>query len=106
MNIDIGNGLNITEIRVWPLHVAQALRIKAMATITFNETLRVNGCRIIEGAKGPFLSYPSEKKPESENWMSFVHPVTRSASDKIQDAVIGHWKACTTPEQRGLSDGS
>ena len=106
MNIDIENGLTITEIRVWPLHVEQALRIKAMATITFNETLRVNGCRIIEGAKGPFVSYPSEKKPESENWISYAHPVTRSASNAIQDAVIEHWKACTTPEQRGLSDGS
>ena len=106
MNIDIENGLTITEIQVWPLRDAQALRIKAMATITFNETLRVNGCRIIEGAKGPFVSYPSEKKPESEYWISFVHPVTRDASNKIQDAVIEHWKARTTPEQRGLSDGS
>ena len=106
MNIEIENGLTITEIRVWPLHVAQALRVKAMVNITFNDALRVNGCRIIEGAKGPFVSYPSEKKPESENWISYAHPVTRDASDKIQDAVIEHWKACTTPEQRGLSDGS
>ena len=106
MNIDIENGLAITEIRVWPIHAAQASRIKAMASITFNEIIRLNGCRIIEGAKGPFLSYPSEKKPESEHWISYAHPITRDASDKIQDAVIEHWKACTTPEQRGLSDGS
>jgi len=106
MSIDIGNGMTITEIRIWPVRDAQALRTKAMASITFNGVLRVNGCRIIEGAKGPFLSYPSEKKPESENWISYAHPVTRDASDKIQDAVIEHWKACTTPEQRGLSDGS
>ena len=101
MNIDIGNGLTITEIRVWPIRVAQALRIKAMASITFNGALRLNGCRIIEGAKGPFLSYPSEKKQESDNWISYAHPIDRSASEKIQDAVIEHWKACTTPEQRG-----
>lgn len=106
MNIEIENGLTITEIRVWPFHVAQASRVKAMATITFNETLRVNGCRIIEGAKGPFVSYPSKKKPGSENWIGYAHLVTRDTSDKIQDAVIEHWKACTTPEQRGLSDGS
>lgn len=106
MNIDIENGLTITEIQVWPMRDPQALRIKAMATITFNEVLRLNGCRIIEGAKRPFVSYPSGKKPGSENWVSYAHPVTRDASDKIEDAVIGHWKACTTPEQRGLSDGS
>ena len=106
MNIEIENGLTITEIRVWPIRDPEAQRIKAMATIEFNGVLRVNGCRIIEGAKGPFVSYPAEKKPGSENWISTGHPVTRDASDKIQDAVIEHWKACTTPEQRGLSDGS
>ena len=106
MNIDIENGLTITEIRIWPVRDPDASRVKAMATITFNDTLRVNGCRIIEGAKGPFVSYPTEKRPGSENWISTGHPVTRDASDKIQDAVIEHWKACTTPEQRGLSDGS
>ena len=106
MNIEIENGLTITEIRVWPVRDAQALRIKAMASITFNNLPRINECRIIEGAKGPFLSYPSEKKPGSENWISFAYPIDRSASNKIQDAVIEHWRACTTPEQRGLSDGS
>ena len=106
MNIDIENGLTITEISIWPIRDPDALRVKAMASITFNGALRVNGCRLIEGAKGPFLSYPAEKKPGADEWVSFVHPVTRSASNKIQDAVIEHWKACTTPEQRGLSDGS
>lgn len=106
MNIEIENGLTITEIRVWPIRDPEAKRIKAMATIEFNGVLRVNGCRLIEGAKGPFLSYPSEKKPGSENWISHAHPIDRGASDKIQDDVIEHWKACTTPEQRGLSDGS
>lgn len=106
MNIDIENGLILTEISIWPIRDPDASRVKAMASITFNEALRVNGCRLIEGAKGPFLSYPAEKKPGADKWASFVHPVTRSASNKIQDAVIEHWKACTTPEQRGLSDGS
>ena len=106
MNIKIENRLTITEIRIWPVRGPDASRVKAMATITFNDTLRVNGCRIIEGAKGPFVSYPTEKRPGSENWISTGHQVTRDASDKIQDAVIEHWKACTTPEQRGLSDGS
>ena len=106
MNIKIENRLTITEIRIWPVRDPDASRVKAMASITFNEALRVNGCRLIEGAKGLFLSYPAEKKPGADEWVSFVHPVTRDASDKIQDAVIEHWKACTTPEQRGLTDGS
>ena len=51
-----------TEIQIWPVRNAEASRIKAMASITFNHGLRVNGCKIIEGAKGMFLSYPQREE--------------------------------------------
>lgn len=87
-NIDIGNGLQLTEIRIWPTRDAHVSRVKAMATLTFNDTLRVNQCRIIEGAKGFFLSYPSQQKLGSNDWIPLCFPVNRSVSDAIQTAVI------------------
>lgn len=87
-NIDIGNGLRLTEIRIWPTRDAHVSRIKAMATLTFNDTLRVNQCRIIEGAKGLFLSYPSQQKLGSDDWIPLCFPVSRSASDAIQAAAL------------------
>lgn len=77
-----------TEIQIWPVRNAEASRIKAMASITFNHGLRVNGCKIIEGAKGMFLAYPSEKKAGTDQFFPLMHPVNRQLSDKIQDAVI------------------
>ena len=84
----IENGLVLTEIRIWPMRDAQALRVKATVSLTFNDVLRVNGCRIIEGAKGLFLSYPSEKRPGRDEWDSFVHPTERDASNRIQAKVL------------------
>lgn len=98
-NIDIGNGLRLTEIRIWPTKEAQVSRVKAVATLTFNDALRVNACRIIKGAKGLFISYPNQTtKQEDKNWIPLCFPTNRSASDAIQAAVIAAY--ATTLEVR------
>lgn len=92
MSTNIGNNLEITEIRIWPTRDAQMLRVKAMVSLTFNDVLRVNGCRIIEGAKGLFLNYPAQKKEGSENWISLFHPIERSTSNAIQETVLKQYR--------------
>ena len=84
--------LSITEVQIWPIGNAEGSRIKAMVTITFNNTLRVNGCRIIEGAKGLFLSFPSQKKPGSDQYYPLFYPIDRSTAAEIQDKVIERYK--------------
>lgn len=86
------DSVELTEIRIWPVKDPDASRIKAMASITFNGVLRVNGCRLIEGAKGMFLSFPAEKKQGTDEWVSLFHPTSREASDRIQSAVIGRFQ--------------
>lgn len=101
-NIDIENGLVLTEARIWPVRDPQASRVKAMVSLTFNDCIRVNSCRIIEGARGCFLSFPSEKKQGTDEWTSFVHTTTRAGSEKLKDAVIGQWNemlAAAGPER-------
>lgn len=85
---EIMNGLRLTEVQIWPVRNPEGSRIKAMASITFNDCIRVNGCKIIEGAKGLFLSYPSEKKPGSDQWFPLFHVINRQAGEAIQDAVL------------------
>lgn len=97
-DIDIGNGLRLTEIRIWPTRDADVSRIKATASLTLNDAFRVNGCRIIEGAKGLFLSYPSEKIPGSENWAILAHAISRETSNKTQDAVLKQYRALVGDE--------
>lgn len=92
MHHDICNGLVITEIRIWPVTDPDASRLKAKCSITFNEVIRINSCRLIEGARGLFLSWPAEKRPGSEDWYSLAHAITREGSDKITEAVVKTWK--------------
>lgn len=85
------DAIELTEIRIWPVRDPEASRVKAMASLTFNGALRVNGCRLIEGAKGLFLSFPAEKKQGTDEWVSFFHPVSREAHERIQNAVVGRF---------------
>lgn len=91
--IEIGNGITLTDVKIWPMRNPEASRVKAMVTITLNDTMQVNGCRIIEGAKGLFLSFPSEKKQGSDQYFSLFHTIDRRVSDKIQAAVLTHFSA-------------
>lgn len=77
-----------TEIQVWPVRNPEGSRIKAMVSITFNNVLRVSGCKIIEGARGLFVSYPSEKKPGSDAWFPLAQIISREEADKIQQQVL------------------
>lgn len=80
--------IEVTDIQVWPLRNRDASRIKAMVSITYNHALRVSGCKLIDGAKGLFLSYPSEKKPGSDKYYPLFCVLERGISDKIQTQVI------------------
>lgn len=83
----------MTEVQIWPLRKGDNSRVKAMVSITFNHALRVSGCRIIEGAKGLFLSYPSQKNPGSDLWFSLFMPLDRTLEAKINDEVIERFKS-------------
>ena len=84
----LNDDISLTEVQIWPVRHPESSRVKAMATITFNGALRVSGCRIIEGSKGLFLSYPAEKKPGSDQYFPLFHAVDRNLGDKIQHEVL------------------
>jgi DNA-binding cell septation regulator SpoVG len=85
--------LEITEIQIWPMRNPEASRVKAKVSITFNNVMRVNGCKIIESSNGPFLSFPSEKRPGTEQYFPIFHFIDRQASNAVQAAVLERFNA-------------
>jgi hypothetical protein len=57
--------------------------------------LSVKGCRIVEGTKGPFVSYPATKNANTGKWWSHAW-----GSDKFNAAVLEKAQATqqTTPK--------
>jgi len=88
----LNDAIAMTEVQIWPVRNPEG-RIKAMASITLNGALRVNGCKIVEGSKGLFLAYPSEKKPGSDQYFPIFHTIDRSVGDRIQNEVLARFGA-------------
>jgi stage V sporulation protein G len=81
------NKIQVTDIQVWPTRNGES-RVKAMVAVTLNGALKLSGLRLIEGKNGLFLSYPSEKKPGTDQYFAFIHPVDRTLGDAIQEQVL------------------
>lgn len=87
------DSISLTEVQIWPVRNPEGSRVKAMASIVLNGSLKINGCKIIDGSKGLFLSYPSEKRPGSDQYSPIFHTIDRGVSDKIQTEVITRFQA-------------
>jgi DNA-binding cell septation regulator SpoVG len=63
-----------------------------MVTLTFNGVMRVNGCKVIEGSNGLFLSYPSEKRPGSDQYFQHAFVFCRDTQEEIQKQVLDKYR--------------
>lgn len=61
--------------------------VKALATVTIDNQFAIHGLKVVEGKKGDFVAYPSQKKADG-SYAEVVHPVTADAYKAVNDAVI------------------
>ncbi len=77
--------MNITEVRVKKME--NEGRMKAVASITFDNAFVVRGIRIIEGDKGLFIAMPSRKTREG-TFKDIAHPITSEAREEIERIIL------------------
>lgn len=80
--------MNITDVRITRLESGG--KVRAMASITFDECFVVTGLRIIEGSNGLFVAMPSHKLPGG-TYKDICFPVTRDTREAIQEAVLAKY---------------
>jgi len=62
-------------------------KFKAWVTITFDDSFRIHGLKIIEGKNGPFVAMPSRKLPNGE-FLDIAYPLNEELREKIQKRVL------------------
>lgn len=77
--------MNITDVRVKRVNTEGKMR--AIASITFDNSFVVRDIRVIEGQNGLFIAMPSRKTPEGE-FRDIAHPITPEAREQIQTAIL------------------
>lgn len=81
--------MKITEVKVYP--AKEGGRLKAYATIVFENCFIVRDLKVIEGHKGLFVSMPSRKRKDG-SFRDIVHPLNTDTRKMIEDAVINQFE--------------
>lgn len=77
--------LNITDIRIRKINYEG--RMKAVVSITFDDSFVVHDVKVVEGNNGLFVAMPSRKMPDGE-YRDIAHPISSDAREVIQSAVL------------------
>lgn len=77
--------MEITEVKVFS--AKDGGRLKAYATVVFDDCFIIRDLKIIEGNKGLFVSMPSRKRKDG-TFRDIVHPLNSETRQKIEDDVI------------------
>ncbi len=77
--------MKITEVKVFP--AKESGRLKAYATIVFENSFIVRDLKIIEGHKGMFVSMPSRRRKDG-TFRDIVHPLNSETRSMIEEFVI------------------
>ncbi len=88
-----GAQMQITDVRLRKVNSEN--RMKAVASVTFDNEFVIHDIKVIESEKGPFIAMPSRKTPNGE-FKDIAHPINPETREKIQKAIL---EAYNAPEE-------
>ena len=77
--------MDITDIRIRKINVDS--KMKAIVSVTFDNSLVVHDIKVIEGGDKLFVAMPSRKTPEGE-YRDIAHPINNRMRDFVQSEII------------------
>ena len=87
--------MTITDIRV--RHVNSDGRMKAVASVTFDDAFVVHDIKIIEGTDKLFIAMPSRKTPDGE-YKDIAHPIKTEMRELLSAEILAKFEE--TPLER------
>mgnify|MGYP002678724472 FL=1 len=76
--------MKITEVRI---HLMGEDRLKAFASVTFDDAFVVRNMKIVEGTNGVFLCMPSRKLPDGTH-KDMVHPINQEFREYLEENIL------------------
>lgn len=80
--------MKITDVRL--RRIENQNRLKAVASITFDDAFAVHELRVIEGSKGIFVAMPSRKNKNGV-FKDVAHPINAETRKEIEEAVLAKY---------------
>ncbi|MGL4971698.1 MAG: septation regulator SpoVG [Culicoidibacterales bacterium] len=80
--------MKITNVRVRT--VEKEGRMKAIASITLDDSVVIHDIRIIEGTEGLFVAMPSRRLPTGE-FRDIAHPINGETRELFEQAILAEY---------------
>ncbi|HLR53386.1 MAG TPA: septation regulator SpoVG [Pseudogracilibacillus sp.] len=93
--------MEVTDVRL--RRVTSEGKMRAIASITFNECFVVHDIRIIDGNNGLFVAMPSKRTADGV-FRDIAHPINSETREMIQDAVLQTYSAIEEKEQTEIDE--
>lgn len=81
--------MEITEVKVFPIKDNE--RLKAYASIVFDDCFVIRDLRVISGTSGLFVAMPSRRRKDG-SFRDSVHPLDITTRMKIEKSIIDLYK--------------
>ena len=77
--------MQITDVRLRKVNSEN--RMKAVASVTFDNEFVIHDIKVIESQNGLFIAMPSKKTPNGE-FKDIAHPINTETREMLQKAII------------------
>ena len=81
--------MDITDVRIRKIDVEG--KMKAVASVTFDNEFVVHDIKIIESHSGLFIAMPSRKTPDGD-FKDIAHPINAEVRERLQTAILGKYE--------------
>ena len=78
--------MNITDIRV-RLVKKEDGKLKAVASVTFDDCFVIHDIKVIEGNEGYFIAMPSRKAADG-SYKDIAHPIKTETRDELKNVIL------------------
>lgn len=90
--------MEITNVRI-RLTQKDDIKLKAIASLTFDDCFVIHEVRVLESEKGVFIAMPSRKGANGE-FRDIAHPINSETREKMEKAIIeAYEKAKNEPRE-------
>ena len=93
--------MNITDVRI--RKVGEEGKMKAIASVTFDDEFVVHDIKVIEGRNGLFIAMPSRKMSDGD-FRDIAHPLLSETRNRIKDAILNAYDNIEDDEQKELAE--
>ena len=91
--------MEITDVRLRKVKTEN--RLKAVASVTFDNEFAVHDIKVIENPEGVlFIAMPSKKNRSTGEHKDIAHPINPATREKIQKAILEVYNNTPEPEDK------